>query len=81
MPVGQLMGLLESRGLAAPFAPGAAITVKRQDGSTIPIRVGPEEPLQHLEDRIAQQEVRVPSCADRDSGGGVRTSLGSGPWP
>lgn len=62
MPVGQLMGLLESRGLAAPFAPGAAITVKRQDGSTIPIRVGPEEPLQHLEDRIAQQEGVTPTC-------------------
>ncbi|GIM08990.1 hypothetical protein Vretimale_12886 [Volvox reticuliferus] len=61
-PVGSLMGLLESRGFATPFTPGASIVVKRQDGSTVPITVVATEELQAMEDRVAAQEGVAPTC-------------------
>ncbi|PNH09838.1 Polyubiquitin [Tetrabaena socialis] len=61
-PVGSLMGLLESRGFATQFSPGASIIVKRQDGSTVPMAVDAAEELQALEDRVAAQEGVTPSC-------------------
>ncbi|KAG2426184.1 hypothetical protein HXX76_013165 [Chlamydomonas incerta] len=61
-PVGSLMGLLESRGFATPFAPGASIVLKRQDGSSVPLTVAPGEELQALEDRVAKQEGVTPTC-------------------
>ncbi|GFR49732.1 hypothetical protein Agub_g11889 [Astrephomene gubernaculifera] len=61
-PVGSLMGLLESRGFATPFAPGASIVLKRQDGSTIPLHVSHAEELQGMEERVAEKEGVVPTC-------------------
>ncbi|KAG2497478.1 hypothetical protein HYH03_004631 [Edaphochlamys debaryana] len=62
MPVGAIMGLLESRGFATAFAGTASIVLKRQDGSAIPLSVHPTEELQALEDRIAAKEGVTPTC-------------------
>lgn len=59
MQVGAVMQLLESRGFATPFQPGAQIYGKRQDGSTLPTEIPSEEPIQALEDRIAELEASV----------------------
>jgi hypothetical protein len=58
MPVGDVMALLDSRGLSNTFAQGASIFCKRQDGSTIPLRVDPMTAMKALEEKIASQEVR-----------------------
>ncbi|KAG1659691.1 hypothetical protein FOA52_004330 [Chlamydomonas sp. UWO 241] len=56
MPVGDVAALLDSRGLAGGFAPGAPIYCKRQDGSTVPLKVDPKISINALEERIAKQE-------------------------
>jgi len=61
MPVGKVMALLESRGLAGAFVPGAPMYPKRRDGSTIPMPMDHAEPLAAFEARAAAKEgVPVP---------------------
>jgi hypothetical protein len=62
MPVGEVKALLESRGLAASFPPGASIYCKRGDGSTVPLRVDPNQSIMNLESKIRQQEVGSFTC-------------------
>jgi hypothetical protein len=57
MPIGDVMTLLVSRGLAESFPPGAPIFCKRQDGSTVPLKVDPMQSLSNLEGKIKQAEV------------------------
>lgn len=57
MPVGEVKALLESRGLAATFVQGASIYCKRQDGSTVPLKIDANQSIMNLESKIAQQEV------------------------
>ena len=59
MPVGDVMALLETRGLAEAFVAGASIYCKRQDGSTVPIQVDPKMSIQGLEQKLKQLEVRL----------------------
>lgn len=54
--VGSVMELLVSRGIASPFNQGATTLCKRQDGSTIPFNVNPDEPLSALEVKLKQLE-------------------------
>ncbi|GAX74725.1 hypothetical protein CEUSTIGMA_g2172.t1 [Chlamydomonas eustigma] len=56
MPVGDVMALLVSRGLAEAFPPGTPIFCKRQDGSTVPLKIDPMQSLSNLEGKIKQAE-------------------------
>ena len=58
-PVGEVMSLLESRGMAEAFAAGAPIFCKRQDGSTVPLQIDPQQSIQGLENKIKESEVGV----------------------
>lgn len=56
MAVGDVMALLTSRGIAAPFVEGASIYVKRQDGSTLPMSVESSQSIASLETKVKQLE-------------------------
>ena len=58
-PVGEVMSLLESRGMAEAFTAGAPIYCKRQDGSTVPLQIDPQQSIQSLENKIKQSEVGI----------------------
>lgn len=62
MPVGHVMQLLESRALAESFAGNASIYVKRQDGSTIPLKVDPMIGLSGLEHQVGEMEGVIPTA-------------------
>jgi hypothetical protein len=59
-PVGEVMALLESRSLAAAFGVGASVYAKRQDGTTVPMKVDAKQSIANLESKITQLEVRGP---------------------
>jgi len=60
-PVGEVMSLLESRGMAEAFMAGVPIYCKRKDGSTVPLEVDPQQSIESLENTIMQSEVSVTS--------------------
>jgi hypothetical protein len=60
MPIGEVQLLLESRGLAGANSEVTddSVLIKRQDGSTVPLRVDAANGITYVQQRIADQEVR-----------------------